>query len=325
MANDRPLPMELDRFSILSDLQYRGGNEWSSSCPQCGGGRNGESDRFRLFGQDGAHNARAWCRQCGFFEWADKYTNLRPDPAKIQEARELREKLLQQENRRLSQKIEQLKTEAYWKGYHDAMKEQHRALWRQAGIPDEFQDYWELGFMPEYRGNGFVSPALTIPYFEPERKPFNVQYRLTTPPKPSDKYRFTSGLKAGLWLAEPESEPKGAVLLMEGVKKGAVSFIELVAKANHKLTIVTVPSKSPSQKMIDSLKECDPVYVAFDPDAYKRPATGQISASERVAEMIGRDRTRMVRLPAKADDLFTQYRFTHKAFMNYVNQATKVN
>jgi len=320
----RLLPPELGHFSHLHDLQYQGGNEWSSACPVCGGAgaRHDASDRFRLFAADGTGNARAWCRQCGHFEWADQDSNQRPSEEEIDKARRIREKLLEDENRRLRSRIAELRQDAYWRGYHDAMREPHRALWRQAGIPDEFQDYWELGFIENKRikwnGTDYTTPALTIPYFQPGRDPVNIQYRLTNPPNAGDKYRFSYGLKPDLWLTEPDSTPQNAVLLMEGMKKAAVTFIEVVARASNRYSVVAMPSKHPQSHMIEKLIDCDPVYVILDPDAY----TGRNPAALKTADLLG-DRARFVRLPAKADDLFVEYGFTARDFMQYVHSASK--
>jgi hypothetical protein len=324
MMRQSPLPTELSHFAHLPDLQYQGSGEWSSACPMCGGAghRHDASDRFRLFAADSKGNARAWCRQCHHFEWADQDSKQRPSAEEIERARLIRERLLEDENRRLRSRIQELRQEAYWKGYHDAMREGHRALWRQAGIPNEFQDYWELGFVEKKRikhnGDDYTTPALSIPYFTPGREPVNIQYRLTNPPNPSDKYRFSYGLKPDLWLAEPDEQPKNAVLLMEGMKKAAVSFIQVVASGHGKFSVVAMPSKHPQQHMIAKLKDCDPVYVILDPDAY----TGPNPSAQRLGDML-EDRARFVRLPAKADDLFVEYGFTPKMFLSYVNSSSK--
>lgn len=324
---DRPLPPELAHFSHLPDLQYRGAGEWSSACPACGGGghRFDKSDRLRLFAADGKGNARIWCRQCGLFEWADRDTKLRPSPEAIQQAQELRIQYAENEAKRLRAKIAELQERAYWKGYHDAMKDPHRELWRKAGIPDGWQDYWQLGFTSQYSPS-IQSPAMTIPYFAPGWEATTIQYRLTSPPEPNDKYRFQAGLKAGVWLAEPDCKPKGATLLMEGMKKAAVTFIETVAKDNGRFCVVAIPSKTPGNEMLQALEDCDPIYVTLDPDAYQptRASNGKLlpAAVNRIADVLGK-RVRFVRLPAKADDMFLDYDISIDLFMNYIKQATK--
>ena len=316
---DRPLPTELQHFSHLPDLQYRGSNEWSSACPHCGGGgvRHDKSDRLRLFAASKGYNARLWCRRCSHFEWADAQENKPPDPVKIKEAEQLRREMAQQEERRLHAKIEELRHNAYWEGYHDSMQEKHRIMWRNEGISDGLQDFFRLGYISQrkfYDGNKpFNSPAMTIPIFDVGWQAINVQYRIMNRPSNVGKYRFTAGLPAPLYLTDPDNKPSGPTLMVEGVKKAII----LYANLGHKFTVVAVPSKMPSKKLIQQLDKCDPVYVTLDPDAY---TDGQSAA--RIGTMIG-DRARFVRLPAKPDDLFTKYGFTSSTMTSYINQATR--
>jgi hypothetical protein len=317
--NHRPLPTELSHFSNLQDLQFRGSDEWSSACPKCGGGghRHDKSDRFRLFAASGGNNARVWCRRCGHFEWADAHDETPPDPARIKEAEELRAEMAKREERRLRAKIEELRRQAYWEGWHDAMSERQRQLWRQEGISDGLQDYFKLGYVEQRTfSNGesiFDRPAMTIPVFDVGWNAVNVQYRIVDPPNGAGKYRFTAGLPAPLYLTDPDKEPANATILVEGAKKAIVIYANL----GHKFTVVAVPSKVPGRNLIDRLKDCDPVYITLDPDAY----TDHHSAA-RLGDMLG-ERARFVRLPGKPDDLFSQYGFTADMMQNYLNQATK--
>lgn len=316
--HDAPLPGELQRFSHLPDLAYRGNGEWSSACPHCGGGgkRYDKSDRLRLFASGKGHNARVWCRRCSHFEWADANDAKPPDPVKIKEAEELRREMAQQEATRLATKIEQLRKTAYWEGWHDAMQEQHRRMWRNEGISDGLQDYFRLGYVEQrqfYNGNKpFTSAAMTIPVFDVGWQAVNVQYRIVTPPPNVGKYRFTAGLPAPLYLTDPDKEPEGPTILVEGAKKAIVIYANL----GHQFTVVAVPSKMPGKDLIKRLDGCDPVYVTLDPDAY------QDKSARRLGDMLG-EQARFVRLPAKPDDLFTKYGFKQSTMMTYINQATK--
>jgi len=289
-------PLLNAKWGHLQHIRKRGHTEYSAACPVCGDtGHVGSDapDRFRIFYDD---TPLGWCRSCGHMEFLDS-NDYQPTEAEIQGAKQKRASLAKQEQARLKAKIEELRSQAYWEGYNQAMGIQHRLLWEKAGIPDVWQDYWRLGFTPEYKGNGFTSPALTIPYFSAGRKASNVQYRLLNPPKKNDKYRFSYGLPQSLWLADPDTEPSGATLLCEGVKKAAVTYIELVAKASKQLSVVAVPSKMPNKKLLSQLVNCDPVYIVLDPDAYQ----GVNPAANRLARMLG-NRARFVRLPDKADD-----------------------
>lgn len=317
----QPLPSELQHFNNLPDLTYRGSGEWSSSCPKCGGAgnRHDKSDRLRLFAASGGHSARIWCRRCGHFEWADQQDTTPPDPVKIKEAEELRREMRLQEERRLQVKIEELNQQAYWRGFHDGMQEKHRAWWRREGISDGLQDYFKLGFTERYGYyNGdtpYTSPAMTIPIFDVGWKAVNVQYRIVNPPNGVGKYRFTAGLPAPLYLTDPDNEPSGKTLLVEGAKKAIVLYAHL----GHKFTVVAVPSKMPGQQLIERLGDCDPVYVALDPDAYIAD-WGVKPAVNRLVSLL-KGRARIVKLPVKPDDLFTRFNGTVNDFLSFTKLA----
>lgn len=299
---NRPIPPDIiARFGYLHDHRYRGNGEHSSACPQCGGERGGSdpSDRFRFWERNG-QAVNFWCRRCGFQGFTDDNQPGRVLTAEErQELAEMRQREARREEQRLQEKIRELQRLSYWEGWHDAMTQQQRQLWRDAGIPDSFQDYWQLGHT-EYRGDGWKSPALTIPYFERDWQAQTIQYRLLNPPAPADKYRFQAGLRAGVWRAEPDVEIKGAVLLCEGMKKAAVTFIEIVARAGRRYVVVAVPSKSPGEALLDYLREADPLYIVLDPDAY----TGPNSAVRRLVKLMPGTPKRIVKLPVKADDFF---------------------
>ena len=171
---DQPLPPELNRrWGNIPDLTYRGSDEWSSSCPQCGGGgqRHDKSDRFRMFAATSQHGPRGWCRRCGFFAWADDDKKM-PNADELAKAEKERIRLSKLEADRIHDKIDQLRREAYWLGWHDAMTDMQRKMWRDQGIRDGLQDYFQLGYTTNrtfYKGaTPFRSAAMTIPYFDVE-------------------------------------------------------------------------------------------------------------------------------------------------------------
>lgn len=309
----RPLPADIiERFGHLPDAQHRTGNEFSSACPKCGGGRGGHdpSDRFRFWQHDG-RASNFWCRRCGYQGFADDdKPGTEMTPERIKELDEIREREAAREERRLQAKIQELRQAAYWQGWHDAMQERHRQMWRDQGIADSLQDWFKLGYVERhgYGHNGklYDSPAMTIPVFDVGWQVVNVQYRLMQPVDGAGKYRFTADLPAPLYLTDPDEKPSGATLLVEGAKKAIVLFAHL----GHKYKVVAVPSKMPSGQLIDQLKECEPVYVALDPDAYvaRRNAKGQLlkPAVNRIVKMLG-SRARIVKLPCKPDDMIVQY------------------
>lgn len=318
----RELPHDIiERFGYLPDAKHRTANEFSSACPQCGGGRGGHdlSDRFRIWERPG-QASNFWCRRCGFQGFTDdNRPGKQMSEAEILELETIRQREAAKEERRLQVKIDELRREAYWQGWHDAMNNQQRELWRQAGIPNEFQDYWQLGYTSSYRGHDFTSPAMTIPYFTNGWQAQTVQYRLLNPPAPSDKYRFQAGLKTTVWQADPDAEIKNAVVLCEGMKKAAVTFIELVAKGNGRFCVVSVPSKSPGADLMQMVANADPLYIVLDPDAFE----GRNPAINRIVKLVSCPR-RIVKLPVKADDFFTMYHGTAGEFEKYLNMAVRV-
>lgn len=323
----QPLPAELaEKWGRLPHITYRGNGEWSASCPVCadaGHYGNDKPDRFRMFAAGHGKSARGWCRRCSFFEWADANSNIRPDPVKIKQQQELARQYAEAEARRIEAKIKALTDAAYWQGWHDAMSESQRQLWREQGIVDSLIDVYGLGYKPDHTyyhdGNKHHSPAMTIPHHE-KGQVVNVQYRLTRPVNGAGKYRQTAGLPAAMFLTEPDSDITGHVLVVEGAKKAIVTYQETGGGYcnKQKMTIVGIPSKTPSSDMLNKLVDCEPIYICLDPDAY-----GKDSSARRMGEKLGAERVLFVRLPAKPDDLFTVYGLDSKAFSNYVRYATR--
>lgn len=337
MAHYDSLPTDLARrWGHLPFVRFRGNGEWSAACPQCGDsehtGREAP-DRFRLFAASAQHNARGWCRRCGFFDWADGDTKKTISQEEIERISAERAKLAEQEAKRLKSKIERLREAAYWQGYYEAMTDQQRELWYRHGINDHMIDTYQLGFRADYQCmNGdkkHHTPALSIPHFGLNWKLQNVQYRLLNPPRPDDKYRQTSGLPAAMFLTEPDEELKNAIVMVEGAKKAMVTHWHVNLTADRmRFVVIGVPSKTPSRQMLDALKDADPLYIALDPDAYvpTRTAHGKrlSPAVNSIVKKVGRERARLVKLPCKPDDLFTDYDGTRNDFLAFLNVATAV-
>lgn len=319
---EQPLHQDLSRWSNLPDLCCRDDNEWSSACPQCGGGRGkgNLSDRFRMFGPGEGRNARGWCRQCGYFAWADEGTKI--DPAKIAEAEVLRREYMLRERERIAKKIKALEEAAFWRGYHEAMTGQQRQMWRSTGIDDYLIDYYRLGYTQDrmyvHDGDEYHSPAMTIPHYGPSWHLTNVQYRLTNPVKGAGKYRMTPDVPAAMFITEPDQPLKGHCLLLEGAKKAIVTYQHIGDKG---MTIVAVPSSSPATVLLEQLRDCEPIYICLDPDAYVPAKEGAVPPVNRLAKSLGKERAHIVNLPVKADDMFVLYGGTRSDFMNYLGYA----
>ena len=321
MSQTMPQPADMvERFGHLPDHRYRGGNEHSSACPKCGGGRGGRepSDRFRFWVREG-QACNFWCRRCGFDGFSDDNKQTTPpSPERMAALDSARLENAERESARIQSLIERLQIEAYWRGFHEAMGERQRQMWRDQGIADSLQNYYQLGYTDQfsfYDGNDrHQADAMTIPVFEVGWEAVNVQYRIVDPPAGVGKYRFTAGLPVSLFLTDPSCEPANATLVVEGAKKGIVLYSQLPSS----IVTVAVPSKQPPEKMIARLEQCDPVYIGLDPDAYTDG-----NSAKRLAAMLGA-RARFVRFPAKPDDLIVEYGFTGQDIMDYINSASRV-
>lgn len=318
-------PDVIERFGHLHDHQYRGNGEHSSACPQCGGERGGAdpSDRFRFWERQG-QASNFWCRRCGFQGFTDdNKPAYRPDPQRIADLEAMRKREATREAERLKNKIEALQDAAYWQGWYDAMSEQQRQLWQEQGIIDYFIDYYKLGFCPDYQyqhgGRLLHSPSMTIPHYGPGWQLVNVQHRLLDPADGAGKYRQMAGLPASMFRTEPDEKLTGPVLVVEGAKKAIVAYTHLGPDIQGvKAAFVGVTSKTPSADMLAELVDCEPVYLALDPDAYQ----GRKCAASRAAERLGRERVRFVQFPAKPDDLLVEHGLTGRDLKKYIRQAT---
>ena len=321
----RALPPELAaKWGTLPHLQYAGSGEWSAACPQCGEWGhvgNDAPDRFRLFAADSKGNARGWCRRCGHFEWADEGSDtVGPSPEAIAAAEAERTRLAKLELLRQQEKIKAIEEAAYWKAWHDSMTAEQRRLWHQQGIIDYFIDYYDLGYTTHHTyyhdGEQLLSPAMTIPHYGEDWHLTNIQYRLTDPAPGAGKYRQTAGLPAAMFRVEPEQPLTGATLIVEGAKKAIVAYTHLGTKPlGVPMTVVGLPSKSPSGEMVEQLADAEPIYLGLDPDTY------QDGSAQRVGRKLG-NRVRYVHFPAKPDDLIVEYGLQGSDLKKYLRRAT---
>ena len=331
MSRYTPLPQDLQKaFGHLRYLKYKGNGEWSSECPEChDSGHNqysGDPDRFHIHASSpGKDNARGICRQCGVVVFATNNTIKAPSPAKLQEMQDKHEQQQELEAAQLQSRLDTFMASKLWEFYHQEMTERERWLWEKSGIPNEYQDLWKLGYMKHYPSKQFNSDALTIPYFESENSALNIQYRLLQPPQVNNKYRFTRGLPSTLWLPEPDRPLTGVCLLLEGMKKAAVTYIKVAGEAEFTdYTIIAVPSAA-SYGLLAQLSTFDEVIVAFDPDQYKgkRDVLGAESPPPitKVLDKIDAPIIRLAKFPTKIDDFFHLYGGTYSGFTSIIDQS----
>lgn len=161
-----------------------------------------------------------------------------------------------------------------------------REWWHSEGINDEGIARFFLGVC-EYHPY-WKQTTYTIPVIE-NGKLINIRHRLSSPPKPKDKYRpEAAGLPVGLFNADILTPELGGVVIVAGEKKTIVLW---------QYGIPAISSTSGCGTWKDEwttrLQFCRKAYIAFDP--------GESVAAWKVAEHIG-ERAFVVNLPDKPDD-----------------------
>jgi len=304
------------KWAGLPFLRQRTATEWSSACPECGDSGhigNDEPDRFRIFVD---RKIRGWCRNCGFQAFGDD--GKRWSPLEIEEMRRERVARAALERARVRDMIEQMTEEAAWKAYHEGMTDRERQLWRDKGVADSLQDWWELGHNPSYRfrlgDDVFESPTMTIPFWR-EDQVVNLQQRLLQPARPNDKYRFAYDMPSAVFFPE-RTPPEGRCIIFEGAIKTMVAWQHLAGKHLDLFdSCAGVPSKYINMHHVDELSTADSYLLCLDPDANEDGST------RKAAEQLGKDRVKIVTLPYKVDDLFVELGATPQQVAGFVKDA----
>ena len=317
------LPASLARWQNLSFIKRRSTTEYSAECPSCGSSGHVGSpdrdppDRFRMWDDE---RARGWCRGCGYFAWADAGEERRPSPVQIREMEERRAELSLQERQRVRQKIVRLQEDAVWEYYHKQLSVEAIAKWEEDGIPLEFQQYYRLGFCPEYPSKEFHSAAQTIPYFNESGMIENLQYRLLSPPDSSDKYRWTYGIPAPIYRTDPDKPVEGRVLVCEGCKKALVLYIRLLQSGLESTwdSVVALPNKYLTNYQKAQLEGAQDITLCLDPDT-------NFGHVETVAEKLTNRPVKIMTLACKADDFFTTYGGTADQFVKIARLAQPIS
>jgi hypothetical protein len=338
MQRETCIPSEF--VELPGRIQYivkRGTMEFSSSCPNCLGEPHPDGtypDRFRMLIKSRATGGPlGFCRVCGYKWWPGKGTINERKPS-AEQLNAWREEVKAREMTRLEEvqhALSILAREQIWTHYHDQLTAETRAIYEARGIPEFWIDYLQLGYDPQkfyqVSDHNYFSPSLTIPIFEPVTwKVLNVKHRLLSPIDPCDKYRpELRGLPASLFTFDPERPIEGPTLICEGEFKAIVAG-ETLDRTNWQ--VVGIPSKSPDLSMVEQLKNCDPIVVCLDPDAYtlspKQIANNQsMTAIQRLVKAIG-DRARVITLPDKIDDLINKKCIDKHSLKRLVDGARRI-
>jgi hypothetical protein len=327
------LPSEFSElYGHVQYVQRKSAEEYSSTCPKCGGNihRDGElPDRFVLLMPSRAKAGIpfGWCRICGYRWWPGQKDNKPIDPETIRLLQEQAREAEEKRNAEKQKKLQEFSTAELWNELHRRMGEQQRQWWRDAGVPDDWQDYLRLGYTPDKAYNVLHelrhSPAYTIPYFGYKFAFKTMQYRLCDPYNPNDRYRFEQGLGTASYMTTPSLKIKDQVVICEGAKKGMV--VKIHAEDN---TVLAVPSKVDwkSCGILEQIKDCGRVYILFDPDCYEQPPDANKDWKPQPVEFareIGKN-ARIMDCPVKIDDAFIQYGMNKYEWNSLKKQAVKL-
>lgn len=226
----------------------------------------------------------------------------------------------------LDQMLAEYSADEIWSAYNRRMGADQVAWWEGRGVPKDWQRYLRLGYTPDkvYRdkdGELRHSPAYTIPYFHENFSFQNIQYRLSDPDNPKDRYRFEHGLKTVFYWTAPSEPMQDHIIVCEGAIKAMVCHIR--GDTGDKVSILGSPSKTDWGGIADKVKGALRVWLVFDPDAWDRPANVPMTwepSPNKLAREIGKA-ARIVRLPGKSDDMFVQYGMDAEYWKRSLKQA----
>lgn len=287
-------PPELYQIGLDREHFVRADHKsWRGPCPRCGGVR-----RLLIFTDHPFPKWNCQCDACGLHAWADQLEPAVRQPASVEERARWAERNRREREERAARrqaKLMEFTASELWEALHAKLSAEHRAQWERWGVPAEWQDHLQLGWTPDktYRGvDGDLhhSTAYTIPYFHTNFEFLTLQYRLSEPPTPTDRYRFEQGLGTTYYQAEPANPIGERAVIVEGAKKAMVAHIYGQPDA----AVLAVPSKADFGGVVEAVKDCEVIYVLLDPDADAR--------ARKLAADIG-PAARLATLPGKVDDV----------------------
>ncbi len=308
------LPPEFESISnLVNYVVKRTQNEWSSSCPKCGGSvhKNGEQpDRFRMWVRSKYGTPLGWCRSCGY-AWSPSQDRK---PTK-EEIEAWQKQQIEVEKERLAaaeRALELLQKEKMWEKFYIQNNDYSKNIFRERGIADSWIEYLKLGLVPDYtvksRTDGewdyYHSPAISIPIWNVGGVVQNIKLRVTNPRRSNDRYRnwYEAG-QSYLYVPLYDLPLTGTCVLVEGEFKSVV-MEQTLDDINFR--VVGVQSKTPGQNVFDQLKDFEIVYIWLDPDSFVVECDGngkpRETAVERMVRLVGKERARIVQCPVKSDD-----------------------
>lgn len=297
-------------------------HEWSSSCPQCGGSQHpgGEPpDRFRMWTRNRNGNVFGWCRRCSYFWSPNQSKKMSPEEFEKWRAEQLR---IEQERKAAAEKaIALLQSEHLWDLYHQGLTEYSKSIIQNWGISAKWASYWKLGFNPDLliynKTHGeYHNPAISIPLWQLDGRVANIKFRALNPVEPNDRYRmaYKTGLTFLFWSFREVNLKE--CLVVEGEKKAMVSALHLYENG-LKMQVIGLPSVTPSAELLQELDGFTKITLCLDPDS--RIKQNGLSPEARAVDILGRERTKVLRLPHKVDDMIVQNKLQLKDALKYAN------
>lgn len=325
-------------------VQKKNENEYSSSCPQCGGTEHEDGsfpDRFVLWRSSRRGEPFAMCLRghCNF-KWSPSKQDAQwtaEERAEFQAKRvELETAHAEATEHRLAELAETIKSQGIADRYcrDGQMKSEVQEYWERRGLSVEWQVYLKLGVLEDYTVKGRLSQykdtAYTIPIFGESGRMENIKLRMANPRSDDERFRnlYKSGCQHLYTPVHSGQERMNKCVVLEGEVKAAVGHAW--GRLPKDIRVHGVQSKQPESRVLRKLDDYEVVYLAFDPDAYRRSEyvdtkTGEVLEGKiaimEVARLIGFERVRLVLPPGntKFDDAMLKgYNFN-----NAINMAIK--
>lgn len=286
-------------------------NEYHGPCVWCGG-----EDRFRIHTDRPFPHWNWECRKCGRKGWADQLNprlreELTPE-MRAEYARKQYESDIAKKNAQ-AKALATYQKSIIWEKHHKNLTPALRDWWRSQGIPDKWQDFWQLGFVWNLSiAKGIRRHAYTIPKFGLGGKPTNLDYRIIDPPPEMGKYRPIKGLPVSPFISRPKLPNWNEVYIVEGSKKAMVlTCHNIVPESGLVIGIPSCNSWADIEKVAQKWEV--PIWIMLDP--------GADEWTHRLATAIGKHAI-VVELPDKPDDMVLAGA-TRDDFLAYMRKANR--
>jgi hypothetical protein len=304
-------------------------NEFHASCPNCKGTIHEDGsypDRFVLWIASRRGTPFGLCRKCGY-KWSPSKEDAKWSDEEREEFKrkisELEEAYFTQKAAELAVLSEKIYSQKLYEQYHEEALKSRFAMqyYESLGMDESWMKYFSKGFIPDYTVKGHLStyhsPAYTFPVWTLGGNLENIKVRVASPRDSSDRYRnlYKAGCQS-LYVPTRDEKIKNKVVVMEGEKKADCAF--MCTNLPDEYQIVGVQSSMPEKRVLKMLEPAEVVYLAFDPDCYKKNEAGVVPVL-RTAEQIGKKKCRLVVPPR--DTKFDDAMLLGFKFGNAINMA----